>query len=277
MKTKMRDKIFLRWLPLALINVFVLVPIFWTVVTSLKEEGDILKKPIRYIPDPVTFSNYARAWVNCRFDRCFFNSMKVSVIAVFFIVLIAVMAGYALSRFRFKGSGVFMLLLLCIQFIPHAVLLIPLFNIFHRLGLIGKPLSVILVCITFQFPFNSILMRGFIGGIPYTLEEAAQIDGCSRLMAVIKVVLPMLIPGIVTTSAFAFIGVWNEFLFSMMFLNDSANYTIPIGLKMMQGEYNISYGALAAGAIIAMSIPVALFAYLQKYLVTGLSAGAVKG
>ena len=87
----------------------------------------------------------------------------------------------------------------------------------------------------------------------------------------------MLIPGIVTTSAFAFIGVWNEFLFSMMFLNDSANYTIPIGLKMMQGEYNISYGALAAGAIIAMSIPVALFAYLQKYLVTGLSAGAVKG
>ena len=168
-------------------------------------------------------------------------------------------------------------MLLCIQFIPHAVLLIPLFRIFNTMGLIGKPLSVILVCITFQFPFNSILMRGFIGGIPYTLEEAAQIDGCSRLMAVWKVIIPMLIPGIVTTAAFAFIGVWNEFLFSMMFLNDANNYTIPIGLKMMQGEYNISYGALAAGAIIAMSIPVALFAYLQKYLVTGMGAGAVKG
>lgn len=277
MKENMRDKIFLRWLPLILINVFVLVPILWTIITSLKEEGDILKKPVRYLPNPATVVNYVRAWVNCNFDQYFFNSMKISVVAVFFIVLIAIMVGYALSRFKFKGSNAFMLLLLCIQFIPHAVLLIPLFNIFHGMGLIGKPLAVILVCITFQFPFNSILMRGFISGIPYTLEEAAQIDGCSRFMAVVKVILPMLVPGIVTTSAFAFIGVWNEFLFSMMFLNNASNYTIPIGLKMMQGEYNISYGALAAGAIIAMSIPVALFAYLQKYLITGMGAGAVKG
>lgn len=277
MKMKTKDKIFLRWLPLVLMNLFVLIPILWTIVTSLKDEGDILKKPIKYIPDPATVANYVRAWINCNFDQYFLNSIKISVTAVFFIVLIAIMTGYALNRFHFSGRNLFMLLLLCVQFIPHAVLLIPLFEIFHKMNLIGKPMSVILVCITFQFPFNSILMRGFISGIPYTLEEAAQIDGCSRFMAVIKVVIPMLVPGIVTTAAFAFIGVWNEFLFSMMFLNDSANYTIPIGLKMMQGEYNISYGALAAGAIIAMSIPVALFAYLQKYLVTGMSAGAVKG
>jgi len=277
MKTKLSDKIFRRWLPLVLINIFVLIPIWWTLVTSLKQEGDILKKPVRYIPDPATLENYMRAWVNCRFDRYFFNSMRIAVVSVFFIVVIAIITGYALSRFQFQGKNGFMLMLLCIQFIPHAVLLIPLFQIFNTMGLIGKPLSVILVCITFQFPFNSILIRGFIGGIPYTLEEAAQIDGCSWLMAVWKVVIPMLIPGIVTTAAFAFIGVWNEFLFSMMFLNDANNYTIPIGLKMMQGEYNISYGALAAGAIIAMSIPVALFAYLQKYLVTGMGAGAVKG
>ena len=277
MKTKLRDKIFLRWVPLIIINLFVLFPIVWAIITSLKQEGDILKKPIRYIPDPVTFENYIRAWVNCNFSRYFGNSMKIALVSVICIVVIAIMVGYALSRYRFKGRNLFMLLLLCIQFIPHAVLLIPLFNTFHAMHLIGKPLAVILVCITFQFPFNSILMRGFISGIPYTLEEAAQIDGCSRFMAVIKVILPMLVPGIVTTAAFAFIGVWNEFLFSMMFLNDAANYTIPIGLKMMQGEYNISYGAMAAGAIIAMSVPVALFAYLQKYLVTGLSAGAVKG
>lgn len=277
MKTKLRDKIFLRWVPLIIINLFVLFPIVWAIITSLKQEGDILKKPIRYIPDPVTFENYIRAWVNCNFSRYFGNSMKIALVSVICIVVIAIMVGYALSRYRFKGRNLFMLLLLCIQFIPHAVLLIPLFNTFHVMHLIGKPLAVILVCITFQFPFNSILMRGFISGIPYTLEEAAQIDGCSRFMAVIKVILPMLVPGIVTTAAFAFIGVWNEFLFSMMFLNDAANYTIPIGLKMMQGEYNISYGAMAAGAIIAMLVPVALFAYLQKYLVTGLSAGAVKG
>lgn len=277
MKTKLRDKIFLRWVPLIIVNLFVLFPIVWAIITSLKQEGDILKKPIRYIPDPVTFENYIRAWVNCNFSRYFGNSMKIALVSVICIVVIAIMVGYALSRYRFKGRNLFMLLLLCIQFVPHAVLLIPLFNTFHAMHLIGKPLAVILVCITFQFPFNSILMRGFISGIPYTLEEAAQIDGCSRFMAVIKVILPMLVPGIVTTAAFAFIGVWNEFLFSMMFLNDAANYTIPIGLKMMQGEYNISYGAMAAGAIIAMLVPVVLFAYLQKYLVTGLSAGAVKG
>lgn len=277
MKMKTKDRILLRWLPLLMMNVFVLVPILWTIVTSLKDEGDILKKPVKYIPDPATVTNYVRAWINCNFDQYFLNSIKISIIAVFFIVLIAIITGYTLNRFRFRGRNLFMLMLLCVQFIPHAVLLIPLFEIFHKLGMIGKPMSVILVCITFQFPFNSILMRGFVSGIPYTLEEAAQIDGCSRLMAVIKVVIPMLVPGIVTTAAFAFIGVWNEFLFSMMFLNDSANYTIPIGLKMMQGEYNISYGALAAGAIIAMAIPVTLFAYLQKYLVTGMGAGAVKG
>lgn len=277
MKTKLRDKIFLRWVPLIIVNLFVLFPIVWAIITSLKQEGDILKKPIRYIPDPVTFENYIRAWLNCNFSRYFGNSMKIALVSVICIVVIAIMVGYALSRYRFKGRNLFMLLLLCIQFVPHAVLLIPLFNTFHAMHLIGKPLAVILVCITFQFPFNSILMRGFISGIPYTLEEAAQIDGCSRFMAVIKVILPMLVPGIVTTAAFAFIGVWNEFLFSMMFLNDAANYTIPIGLKMMQGEYNISYGAMAAGAIIAMLVPVVLFAYLQKYLVTGLSAGAVKG
>ncbi|MDD4849325.1 MAG: carbohydrate ABC transporter permease [Gemmiger sp.] len=277
MQTKLREKIFLRWLPLVVINIYVLVPILWTVITSLKAEGDILKKPIRYLPNPATIENYLRAWVNCNFSKYFLNSMFISVVSVSAIVLIAIMVGYALNRFQFRGRTAFMLLLLCIQFIPHAVLLIPLFNTFHAMNLIGKPLAVILVCITFQFPFNSILMRGFISGIPYTLEEAAQIDGCNRFQAVLKVVIPVLVPGIVTTAAFAFIGVWNEFLFSMMFLNDAANYTIPIGLKMMQGEYNISYGALAAGAIIAMSIPVALFAYLQKYLVTGLSAGAVKG
>lgn len=103
------------------------------------------------------------------------------------------------------------------------------------------------------------------------------VDGCSRFKGVIKIVLPMLVPGIITVAAFAFIACWNEFLFSLMFLNDPAKYTVPIGLKMMQGEFSVQYGAMAAGAIIAMSIPVCLFAYLQKYLVTGLSAGGVKG
>lgn len=277
MKEKLRDKLFLRWIPLILINIFVLMPILWTIVTSLKRESDILEKPIKYIPDPITFENYIHAWKNCKIDQYYLNSMKVSLIAVFFIVIIAIMVGYALSRFQFKGKSLFMLALLGCQFIPTAAMMIPLFKIFNQMGLIGTHAAVIIACISLQFPFNSILMRGFVSGIPYELEEAAQIDGCSRLVAVVKVVLPLLVPGIIATAAFAFVGVWNEYLLSMMFLNDPSTYTIPIGLRMMQGEYSVNYGVMSAGATIAITVPLLLFAYLQKHLVTGVGAGAVKG
>lgn len=277
MKEKKSVILFLRWLPLILINIFVIFPIFWSIVTSLKNEKDILKFPVDYLPLNATIANFVEAWKNAGFDIYFLNSLKISIISVLFIIVIATMVGYALTRYKFKGKMAFLGLLLAIQFIPAAVLLVPLFNIFNSVHLVGSHLSLIIVNITFQIPFNCILMKGFVEGVPIALEEAAQIDGCSRAQGVFKVVLPMLVPGIVTVAAFAFIGCWNEFLFGLMFLNDPVKYTVPIGLKMMQGEYSVKYGAMAAGALIAMSIPVGLFAYLQKYLVSGLSAGAVKG
>lgn len=277
MREKKRDIIFLRWLPLLLICLYVVFPIYWAVNTAFKEESEILGKNVTYFPENPTVANFIDAWTNVGFDKYFFNSLKVSGISVVFIVIISIMAGYALSRYKFRFKMVFLGLLLAVQFIPAAVLLVPLFNIFNGMHLVGSHIALILVNVTFQTPFCCVLMRGFIEGIPYALEEAAMIDGCSRIKGVTKVVIPMLVPGIVTVAAFALIGCWNEFLFAMMFLNDPDMYTVPIGLKMMQGEYGIHYGAMAAGAIIAMAIPVVLFAYLQKYLVTGLSAGAVKG
>ena len=277
MKSKKRDIIFLRWLPLLLICTYVVFPIYWAVNTAFKEESEILGKTVTYLPENGTVANFIDAWTNVGFDKYFFNSLKVSGISVIFIVIISIMAGYALSRYKFKFKMALMGLLLAVQFIPAAVLLVPLFNIFNGLGLVGSHIALVLVNVTFQTPFCCVMMRGFVEGVPYALEEAAMIDGCSRIRGVFKVVIPMLVPGIVTVGAFALIGCWNEFLFAMMFLNDPAKYTVPIGLKMMQGEYGIHYGAMAAGAIIAMAIPVLLFAYIQKYLVTGLSSGAVKG
>lgn len=277
MKEKKSEIIFLRWIPLIIINVFVVFPIYWAVNTSLKNESDILKFPVDYLPSKVTLENFIEAWSNAGFNVYFINSLKISIVSVVFIVIVSIMVGYALGRYKFKGKMLFLGLLLAVQFIPAAVLLVPLFNIFNKAHLVGSHLALIIVNITFQIPFNCILMRGFVEGVPIALEEAAQIDGCSRLQGIFKVVLPMLVPGIVTVAAFAFIGCWNEFLFGLMFLNDPSKYTVPIGLKMMQGEYSVKYGAMAAGALIAMCIPVALFAYLQKYLVTGMSAGAVKG
>lgn len=277
MKEKKRDIIFLRWLPLLLICVYVVFPIYWAINTALKTEPEILGKIVTYLPKDLTFGNFIDAWTNVGFDKYFFNSLKVSGISVIFIVIISIMVGYALSRYKFKFKMAFLGLLLAVQFIPAAVLLVPLFNIFNGLGLVGSHIALVLINVTFQTPFCCVLMRGFVEGVPYALEEAAMIDGCSRIKGVFKVVVPMLVPGIVTVAAFALIGCWNEFLFAMMMLNDPAKYTVPIGLKMMQGEYGIHYGSMAAGAIIAMAIPVILFAYLQKYLVTGMSSGAVKG
>ena len=277
MKEKKRDIIFLRWLPLLLICVYVVFPIYWAINRALKTEPEILGKTITYLPKDLTFGNFIDAWTNVGFDKYFFNSLKVSGISVIFIVIISIMVGYALSRYKFKFKMAFLGLLLAVQFIPAAVLLVPLFNIFNGLGLVGSHIALVLINVTFQTPFCCVLMRGFVEGVPYALEEAAMIDGCSRIKGEFKVVVPMLVPGIVTVAAFALIGCWNEFLFAMMMLNDPAKYTVPIGLKMMQGEYGIHYGSMAAGAIIAMAIPVILFAYLQKYLVTGMSSGAVKG
>lgn len=277
MREKKRDIIFLRWLPLLAICSFVVFPIYWAINTSLKNESEILGRNVTYWPKELTFKNFIDAWTNVGFDQYFLNSMKVSLISVLFIAAISIMVGYALSRYNFKLKNAFMGLLLAVQFIPASVLLVPLFSIFNQAHLIGSHLALVIINVTFQTPFCCVLMRGFVDGIPFVLEEAAMVDGCGRVQGVLKVVIPMLLPGIITVAAFALIGCWNEFLFAMMFLNDPVKYTVPIGLKMMQGEYGIHYGAMAAGAIIAMSVPVLLFAYLQKYLVKGLSSGAVKG
>ena len=194
-----------------------------------------------------------------------------------FIVVISVLSGYALARFKFKGKNVYMLILLCTQFIPGAMLLTPMFLIFKNLGLLNNLFGIVLVDVTFHVPFNAIMMRGFISGIDYTIEEAAQIDGCSRLQAVCKVLLPILKPGIATVAAYSFISCWNEFLFTFMFISKQNLLTLPVGLKNMVGEYTINYGQLAAGAIIAVIPTLILFSFVQKNLVGGLSAGAVKG
>lgn len=268
---------FSLYLPVTVILFFVLFPFYWTLNTALKREGDIMKIPLQYLPNPVTFKNFIDIWNTVGFGVYFRNSLIVSVIAVIFIVIFSILIGYALSRFRFRGKQVFMLLLLCTQFIPGVMLLIPLFIIFRNLGLISNFGSLIITYITFRLPFNAILMRGFVKNVPYDIEEAAQIDGCNRIEAIMHVVLPILIPGIVATAAFAFINCWNEFIFALMFISKSNLFTIPVALNSMQGEYDINYGYLAAGSIIAMIPPFLMFAYVQKYLVQGMSAGSVKG
>jgi multiple sugar transport system permease protein len=271
------DRLFALRLPLLLATAFTLFPLYWAVVTSLKQEGEITRLPIRYWPELVTFENYVVAWNNVGFSVFFKNSVFVSAMTVIIVLICSVLVGYAISRYKFKGKNAFMILLLCTQFVPGAMLLIPLFMIFKQLGLTSNLFALIITYSTFQLPFNSLLMSGFISNIPEALEEAAMVDGCSRLKAIFLVIFPILLPGIVATTVFTFITAWNEFLFALMFISKPALFTLPVGLRYMQGEFDIHYGALAAGSLISLLPAVILFAFVQKYLVQGMGSGAVKG
>lgn len=274
---KKLDRIGTLYVPLLLLMLFTLLPFYWTLATSFKREGDILKTPIRYFPQPFTWQNYVEAWNNVGFSVFFKNSLFVALCTVVLVLLCSILSGYAISRFRFKGKKALMVLLISTQFVPGAMLLGPLFMTFKNLGLTNNLMSLVITYTTFELSFTAILMSGFIKNIPEQLEEAAMVDGCSRLKSVFYVVLPILLPGLVATTVFTFIGAWNEFLFALMFISKSSSFTIPVGLRFMMGEFNIEYGALAAGSMIAMLPAVVLFAFVQRFLVQGMGAGAVKG
>lgn len=270
------DRLFTFNVPVLVMLIFTLFPLYWTINTAFKQEGDIVKRPLSYVPASPTIENFVTAWTNVGFATYFKNSLIVGVCTVFIVLVLSTLSGYALSRYRFKGKRAFLLMLLCTQFIPRSMLIIPLFIIFKHMGLISNPLSLIITYTAVEIPFTTVLMHGFISNVPRELEEAAMIDGCGRLQAIRHVIFPLLVPGIVATSVFTFIYTWNEFLLALMLTNQQGRFTLPVGLSYMMGEFNINYGALAAGSVIALIPAVILFSYAQKHLVNGLG-GAVKG
>ncbi len=270
------DKTLTFYLPLVMMLVWTLFPVYWTLNTAFKPEGDIIKSPIQYFPKNFTLDNFVNAWNDVGFSVYFKNSFIIGFGTVLFTLILSVLAGYALARYDFKGKKTVMMILLMTQFIPRSMLIIPLFVMFSNVGLISNPISLILIYSAVQIPFSAILMRGFIAGIPRELEEAAAIDGANRLQIITKVISPLLLPGVVATSVNIFVYSWNEFLLALMLTNNQNKFTLPVGLSFMLGEFNINYGALAAGSVIALVPSVILFIFAQKHLVSGMG-GAVKG
>ncbi|MFD4699331.1 carbohydrate ABC transporter permease [Streptomyces niveus] len=264
-----------RWqiyLPLGLYLLFTLVPFYWMVLFSLRPAGST-----SLVPWPMTFEHFEKVWNERSFSVFFQNSALIGVFTLICTTGVALAGGYALARFNFRIKQGFMLALLCSQFIPGALMLVPLFQIFKNLSLINSPLSVVIAETVFQLPLSIILISGFIKNVPYSLEEAAWVDGCSRLQAFRIVVLPMLRPGLIAVGSFAFVHSWNHFLFALMFLMDQDKQTIPVGLSTLIGADSVDFGALAAGGVISAVPVVIVFAFIQKWLITGFSAGAVKG
>lgn len=270
------DRVFTLYLPLLLFCTFILLPILWAVSTSLKSYGEIMTTT-NLIPADPTLENFEKLLVSGRFTTYIKNSLFVSCVSCVIVLVLSMLNAYAMCRFRFRGKNGFLMMLLGTQLLPIVMLLIPLFIIFRKIGLTDSLWALILFDVVIQTPFNSTLMKGFMDAVPYSLEEAGMIDGATRLQIFCRIVIPVMLPGIVATTAFAFIGCWNEFTVAYIFTNAGSNFTVPVGLSTLIGEYSTDYGQLAAGALIGLLPPLALFAYIQKYLVQGLSAGAVKG
>lgn len=258
--------------PLIVYLVFTLVPFYWMIVFALRPAGST-----SLVPWPATLEHFRTVWTGIGFGIFFRNSVLVAVAVEVVVCVLALAGGYALARYRFTGRTVFLVSLLCTQFIPGAMMLIPLFVIFRHAGLINNLGSLIIADTAFQLPLALLLMSGFVANVPGELEEAAMVDGCSRLRAFGAVTLPLLRPALVAVGSFAFIGSWNNFLFALMFMSQQDRFTIPVGLSYTIGEYNVDFGALAAGGVVAAVPVVLVFALIQRYLVQGLSAGAVKG
>ncbi|MFJ9541798.1 carbohydrate ABC transporter permease [Streptomyces sp. NPDC101225] len=264
-----------RWhiyLPLTVYLLFTLVPFYWILLFALRPAGST-----SLVPWPMTFDHFAKVWNERAFGTYFLNSVQVGLATLVMTTLVALAGGYALARFDFRIKKAFLLALLCTQFVPGALLLVPLFEIFAHLRLINSLGSVVLAETVFQLPLSMILISGFIRNVPYSLEEAAWVDGCNRLAAFRIVVLPLLRPGLIAVGSFAFVHAWNHFLFALMFLSDQGKQTIPVGLNTLMSADSVDLGALAAGGIVAAVPVVIVFAFIQKWLITGFSAGAVKG
>jgi multiple sugar transport system permease protein len=262
-------------IPVLLIIAFALAPYAWMMITSLKPEGEIVKWPLSYWPHDLTFEHYRFLLQRTNFSGNLLNSLIVALGAVTLGLGVSVPAAYAFSRFRFFGRYYLMIQFLVINMFPIVLLILPLFVLMRIFGLLDTYFGIILGHSTFAIPFSIWMMTSYMNALPRELDEAAIVDGASRLQVVRLIILPLAMPGIVTTGIYIFVASWNEYLFAMMLSGESVR-TVTVALQLFIGEYSIKWGLLTAGGTV-VAIPVTiLFLLVQKRLVGGLTAGAVK-
>jgi len=257
-------------------TVVVLFPFYWLLVSSLKTQDQLFQIPPLWIPTAPTFDNFVRLFQG-RFPVWFQNSAVVASATTLLGLTLAALAAYSFSRFPFPGNRALSTIFLFIQLFPVAVVVIPLFILWTNLKLTNTYASLIVTYLVFGLPVSTWLLIGFFNAVPAELEEAAMIDGSSRLGALWRVTLPLALPGLAATAIYIFLLSWNEFFFALTFMNSTDMRTIPVGLSSFFAEHSVDWGLVMAGSVVASLPVVLLFGALSRYFIQGLTSGALKG
>jgi multiple sugar transport system permease protein len=257
--------------------VITLFPLYWITVTALKPPGEIASFPLTYWPRELTFENFVGLFGTTNFGYNMVNSLVVATSAATLATLIALLSGYVLARFHFRSKGAVMIAFLITQMIPSFIALGPLFLMMSSLGMTNSRVGLALVYVAVSIPFSAIMLRGFFANIPDELEEAAMIDGCSRIAALFRVIVPVMTPGIIATFIFNFVNSWNELFLSVTLIQTGTKRTIPSALNGFISSFNIEWGPMAAAAVLTIVPTMVMFAFASRWIIQGLTAGAVKG
>ncbi|HZP20677.1 MAG TPA: carbohydrate ABC transporter permease [Bauldia sp.] len=262
----------------AALLVFVAIfPFLWMALSSVKTLRELYTVPPIWFPEALTFDNYAKVLFNSNIPRYFLNSTIISVGSTAVALAVAIFASYGFARFNFRGKASAQAFILVGQLLPTAAIIVPLFIILRWFGLVNSYLGLILVYTIITLPLSVWMLTSYFRAIPFELEEAAIIDGCSRLGVLFRITLPLSLPGLVAVIVYAFVTTWNEFIFALVFAQDFRVKTLPIGIAEFSTEFNTDWGAVMAASMV-MTVPVALvFFGMQRLFVGGLTAGAVKG
>jgi raffinose/stachyose/melibiose transport system permease protein len=272
-KNRLFQTVILLWF--GVFSLVIIYPIIWLALSGLKTNSDFFLNTWS-LPEEWVWENYKAAW-DAGIGKYFFNSVFITVISVFIVLLLGSMAAYGLSRFRFKGQNILLIIILSGLMLAPQVSLIPLFKLLQQVGLYNTYGALILPYVAFQLPFSIFLMRSYFLSIPRELEEAAIIDGCNRWKVYWNIVIPMGKPIIASCALLTAMNVWNEFMFALVFIEDSSLRTVPVGLMNLRSQLNTNFGIQLAGLAISALPMIIAYILFQKQFVRGISAGSVKG
>jgi multiple sugar transport system permease protein len=260
-----------------LLALFILTPLIWTFLCSMKPDSELLRQSSRILPTRFVLNNYINLFEKTHFLSYFFNSVLVGVVTTPLTLIIATPAAYSLTRFRYRGRNLYAGFILFSYMVPLLLLGIPMFMIMSYFKLLNTRASLILSYVAFSLPFSMWMLRSFFLSIPVALEEAAMVDGTSRLGALIRIVLPLSGPGLIACGIFTFVLVWNEYTLALLFIRSETLKTLPIGIAAFIGTTAYEWGYILS-SIIMMTLPILLaFIFIQRALVRGFLIGATKG